>query len=150
MSWRWSVPKKDNKGITLTELLVALLISSIIAGIATPVYFNARHKGAQEVAISDGNALASQVTSMLLSSTNFGSTNGTISVTNLSRPATVTITLGAGATSPPPSSEAITLTTTANGVTYANSVNWCLDVVNGVRNAIYTETGYQKNMTSCP
>lgn len=150
MSWRGVIPQRDNRGVTLTELLVALLISSIIAGIATPVYFNARHKGAQAIAISDGNALASQVTSMLLESTNFGATNGTISVTNISRPATITITLGAGAISPAPSTEAITLTTTANGVTYANSTNWCLDIVNDVRNAIYTDTGYQKDMISCP
>ena len=137
-------------GFSLVELLIACFIASILAGIATPIYINGKLQGASAVAVSDGAALASLINSMTLGITNFGSTNGTISVTNLSSIATVSIVLGAGATSPSDSQERVNITTTASGVTYANTTTWCINVINNNQHAIYTEKGYQKALLACP
>lgn len=140
---------KGNSGFSLVELLIAVTILSILAGIAIPLYNDGKVQAGRAVAISDGLVLSAAINSMLLGVTDFGTGEGVIAITNLSRPATVSITLGVGATVIQDSTEGITLTTAASGKTYPDET-WCLDVVNNTRHAIYNNNGYQKDLANCP
>lgn len=141
---------RKNNGFSLVELLIACVIAAILTGIAIPIYINGKVQGGATVSVSDGFVLANLINSMTLGINDFGTTNGTISVVNLSNPATISVVLGAGATSPIDSQERLNPGTTASGVTYANTNTWCLDVVNNTQHAIYNDKGYQKSLNACP
>lgn len=141
--------KTRDKGFSLVELLVVMLIMGVIAGIATPIYLNQKSRSYRSVAESNGHALLETLTSGLLGTTSFGTTNGTIVVDTSVSPATVTITLGSGATSPSPLTQLMSTGVSASGVTYANTTQWCLDTVNNGQHVIYTDSGETNTQTSC-
>ena len=47
--------QKDNKGFSLVELIVVLLIMSIMAGIAVPLYLNQKNRQLASIATSTSN-----------------------------------------------------------------------------------------------
>jgi prepilin-type N-terminal cleavage/methylation domain-containing protein len=144
-----SLRKRVGDGFTLVEVLVVIIIVGILAGVAIPVYLNQKTHAYHAVAATDGKAAASTLASGLFGMTSFGTTNGTIAVNATADPATVTITLGAGATSPAVLYAAMSPGSTASGITYANTTSWCLDIANNGSHAIYTETGISSTQTSC-
>ena len=139
---------KKNKGFTVVELLVALLIISVISAIAIPIYLNVKTRANLHIAQKDGQNLAGEVQALLGSYQDFGSTDGTISWGSSTK--LMTIVLGTGATSPVPVTENLSTGTTVSGKTFASSTSWCLDVANNGQHVIFTQTGYASGLSICP
>lgn len=142
--------KKSGKdsGFSLIEILVVLIIVSIISAIAVPRYLAAKKKEYVTVAQSDGDNIYREINNALADITSFGTTNGTIAFdipTNI-----MTITLGSGAPSIGTFSENVSNGTSIAGVTYGNTLNWCIDVANNGAHAIFSQNGYQGSLTACP
>lgn len=70
--------KKDKQGFSLVELLVVLLVMSIIAGVAIPLYLNQQNRSYLSLAQSDTTATGQEIKSLTGDYTNFGTANGTI------------------------------------------------------------------------
>ena len=142
--------KKDSKtsGFSLIEILVVLMIVSIISAIAIPRYLAAKNKEYITVAQSDGDNIYREVNNALADITSFGSTNGTIAfdtTTNI-----MTITLGSGGQSIGTFSENVSNGTSISGVTYGNTLNWCINVANNGAHAVFNQDGYQASLSACP
>ena len=137
-----------SRGFSVVELLIALVIVSVIAGIAIPIYLNIKTREYLHVAQKDGQSLSGEVQAVLSSYQDFGSTDGVITWDSTTK--LMSITLGNGATSPTPVTETLTKGTTVSGKTFASSTSWCIDVANNGQHAIFTETGYAAGMTTCP
>ena len=73
---------KNNRrqGFSLVELLVVLLIMSIIASVAIPLYLNQQQRSYLTLAQADATSVGQEVTSITSDYTSFGSTDGTISL----------------------------------------------------------------------
>ena len=146
---RSKVSLKGNAGFSLVEIIVVILIVSILSSIAIPRYLATKNKAYLQTALSDGGAMYQELTNVFADTIpDFGSTNGTIVYTPATN--TVTVVLGVGAVSPGTFIEILSNSTTATGVTYAATLNWCLDVANNGQHAIYTQDGAQYSMLSCP
>jgi len=63
--------RKGNEGFSLVELLVVLLIMSILAGIAVPLYLNQKQRSYLSIAQADATALGQEVTSLVSDYTAF-------------------------------------------------------------------------------
>ena len=136
-------------GFSLVEIIVVVLIVSILSAVAIPKYLATRNKAYYQTASNDGASMYQEITNVLSdTSPDFGSTNGTIAYDPTTN--TVTIALGAGATSPGSFVEKLSNGTTVSGTTYASTLNWCIDVVNNSQHAIYNQDGSQSTWTSCP
>ena len=65
--------RKTNGGFSLVELLVVLLIMSVIAGIAIPLYLNQKQRSYLSLAQSDATAIGQEIQSIVADYTSFGS-----------------------------------------------------------------------------
>ena len=96
--------RKGNEGFSLVELLVVLLIMSVLAGIAVPLYLNQKQRSYLSIAQSDATALGQEVTSLVSDYTAFntGTTVATVGTTCIGTIAlgTLSCTLGASGTTP--------------------------------------------------
>lgn len=146
----WS---KNEKGITLTEMLVTVVVLSIISAIATPIIIGNFESTYKAIAQDDARKIGIEVATEMQGYTTFGSANGTISIANgyidispmtsaypnpagpgggrilgtLSPESTLTGTYGAG-----------------------NGLKWCVKVVNREKIGIYTNDGAgAKNASTC-
>ena len=72
--------RKANEGFSLVELLVVLLIMSVIAGIAVPLYLNQKQRSYLSLAQSDATAMGQEITSIVADYTSFGTTAATITI----------------------------------------------------------------------
>ena len=143
---------KLTSGFSLVEIIVVLVIVSILSAIAIPRYLNSKNKAYYQTALNDGSNVYNEITNVFLTyadtATTFGTTNGTISYTPTTN--TVTIMLGVGATSPGSIVETLSNGTTMTGITYANTLNWCIAVTNNVQTVIYDQDGFESSLTNCP
>lgn len=139
---------RRQEGFSFVEVLVTMLLLSIIAAIAIPKYTAAMNRDNYTIAQADGENLYREITDALSSTTNFGSTNGTIAYS--SGTGLLTITLGTGGVSPSPFSEAIDSSASITGKTYGSTLNWCIAVVDGVATVVYNQDGFQTGVTVCP
>jgi alpha-tubulin suppressor-like RCC1 family protein len=121
----------------------------VLAGVAVPIYLNQRTRAYHAVAVADGKNIAGTITSALLGITDFGTTNGTITVNTGVSPSLIMIALGAGAVIPLPLSQSMSRGSAASGITYANTTQWCLDMANNGQHAFYTQDGESTAITSC-
>lgn len=139
---------RRQEGFSFVEVLVTMLLLSIIAAIAIPKYTAAMNRDNYTIAQTDGENMYREITDALASTTDFGSTNGTISYSAGS--GLLTIALGSGATSPSPFSENMDASASLTGKTYASTLNWCIAVVDGVATVVYNQDGFQTGVTVCP
>lgn len=144
-----NVDRKNHKGFSLVELLVVLLIMSIIAGIAVPLYLNQKQRSYLSLAQSDAKAIGSEVTSIVSDYTSFGTgtTTNTIAITGgvlvfgAMTAATGTgtfVATGPGATT---STVRVSSGSTLAGSYSANGINWCIVITNNSTYAKYNQTG---------
>ena len=142
--------KRSKKGFSLIELIISLLIISVIAGIAIPTYLNEKTRVYKQVSLTDGDYLNREILATIGDNTTyptFGTTNGTISYNSTT--SMLTVSLGAGATSPASFIAHLSSGSTISGITYANSTSWCIDVFNTTQSSIFTPTGLSSILTSC-
>jgi type IV pilus assembly protein PilA len=142
-----------DKGVTLIELLVTIMIVGILASIAIPVVTNYQSEAFRNKAVSDGSAWKSSVTLALLEFTDYG-TGGFMKLTNSGNGAgTLTFTLG---TNPTPVGK--TPETIAVGISEGSELvhaalkgkNWCFAVRNNGQYAVFTQLGLrERDKRSC-
>jgi prepilin-type N-terminal cleavage/methylation domain-containing protein len=111
---RKSMEEKD-KGFTLVELLVVMIIVGILAAIAIPVFLNQRKKAADTAAKSDVSTLGKEL--------------ATYYVDNLGAAPTIAVSGGQytfGGDALGPSSSGIT--GVSQGVNGASGSTWCVEV----------------------
>ena len=144
-------PKKFlNSGFSIIELVVALLLVAILASIAVPLYTNAKNKSYQQNTLNDGDSLNKEILATIGDNnvySTFGTTNGGIAYN--SGTSLLTVTLGAGVTSPAPFSIPLSKNTIASGVTYANSTSWCLEIFNTNQSSVFTNLGLSNTLKTC-
>ena len=146
--------RKENEGFSLVELLVVLLIMSILAGIAVPLYLNQKQRSYMSIAQADATALGQEITSMVSDYTSFGSAVGTITlssnVVTFSAMAAATGT-GMAVLTGPGSSGTLRISagsTVTSGNWATGTTNWCLVVANNGASAKYTNAGLVASSTS--
>lgn len=147
MYFRKRLRMHSTLGFSLVEIIVVLLIVSVLGSIAIPKYLSAKAKANLNIAQTDGNNLLREIRNATMDIQTYGSTNGTIAL-NIST-GTMTITFPGGDTLAP-FTENVTPGTTVTGVTYANTYNWCIDVVNNSQHAIFDQDGYRGQLIACP
>jgi prepilin-type N-terminal cleavage/methylation domain-containing protein len=147
---------RRSAGFTLVELLAVVAVVGLLAAIAIPIFASQTSQASRAVAISDGRAWASTITTQLRSYTDFGTppANTTTAIT-LGAPssgeATLTVTMNA----PTPSTSAVLTEQVAvsGGTTIVASgmsgLTWCFAASNNGQVAVFTETGYQAAAAGC-
>ena len=139
--------RKDNEGFSLVELLVVLLIMSVLAGIAVPLYLNQKQRSYLSIAQSDATALGQEATSMTSDYTSFGSAVGTITLSsNVMTFSAMTAATGSGlAVATGPGASGTLRASNGSSITSGNwgtgTINWCLVVANNGAYAKYTNAG---------
>ena len=144
----FSKVKKDKRGFSLVELLVVLLIMSIIASVAIPLYLNQQKRSSLSLAQSDTTSTGQEINSLVGDYTNFGTATGTITfpggVATFSPMTGATGNGAALSTGPGATTSIIKLSpnSTASG-TYGTgtSTPWCIVITNNGTYAQYTNTG---------
>ena len=142
--------RKMEPGFSIVEMLVAMLIILILGGVAIPTYTSSKIRAYQQAVITDGDMLFREISATIGDinvTPSFGTTNGSITLNTSTK--VMTITLGSGVTSPAAFTENVSNGTSVSGVTYANSTNWCLEVFNHNRTAVFTQTGLSSTLVSC-
>ena len=139
---------RTENGFSLVEVLTVLLLVSLIAAIAIPKYTAAMNRDKFTVAQTNGENIYREITDALSSASTLGTTNGTI--TYSAGTGLLTLALGTGATSPSPFSENIDPAVSLTGKTYANTMNWCIALVDDSAKVIYNQDGLQSSLNACP
>lgn len=146
----WS---KGERGITLTEMLVTVVVLGIISAIATPLIVGNFESTYRAIAQEDARKVGIEVSTEMQGYTTFGSTSGTIAIVDgyiSISPMTSAYPNPAGpgggrilGTLSPESS----LTGTYGS---GNGLKWCLKVTNREKIGIYTSEGAgAKNASTC-
>lgn len=145
-----NINRSENQGFSLVELLVVLLIMSVIAGIAVPLYLNQKQRSYLAVAQSDATSIGQEITSMVSDYTSFGSAVGQITLSSgVVTFAAMTAATGSGlaVATGPGSSGTLRVSTgsTMNAATTSSwatgTTNWCIEIVNNGTYAKYTNAG---------
>lgn len=150
-----NIDRKENKGFSLVELLVVLLIMSVIAGIAVPLYLNQKSRSYLAVAQSDATSLGQEVTSLVSDYTSFASSGCTANLCPITPSGTVgayvltftafTAATGGGTASPTgqPTTGSLRISTgsSVTSANYGQGLAWCLVVTNNGAYAKYTNAG---------
>lgn len=145
--------KSDEKGITLTEMLITVVVLGIISAIATPLIINNFDSTYKAIAEDDARKIGLEVSTELQGYTTFGSASGTISIVN----GYLDISPMSGAYPNPtgPGGGRIIATLTPESTmtgTYGsgNGLQWCVKVVHRDKVGIYTSNGgAARNATNC-
>ena len=145
--------EKDQKGFSLVELLVVLLIMSIMAGVAVPLYLNQRNRAYLQTAVSDATSIGQEITAIVSDYTDFGTASSAISIssgflafTAMTAAAGTGLAVAAGPGSPTASPVRVSGTGTLSGNTSATAGTalWCIIVTNNGSYAKYTNAGLVK------
>lgn len=135
----------DDYGITPIVLGLSIVAISVVAVLLLVSSLNdPRH------AKLDGKVIANRVHLMLASTVKFGSTDGTIFLDTQTKIPTLAIALGKGGVQPTAGAVRIPVSksTHLEGATYPDG-EWCIAVSYGMGTAVYTNSGYQKKLSSC-
>ena len=146
--------EKDQKGFSLVELLVVLLIMSIMAGVAVPLYLNQRNRAYLQTAVSDATSIGQEITAIVSDYTDFGTASSTISISGTPTVLAFTgMTAAAGtglavAAGPGTTTSIVrvsgTGTLSGNTSATAGTALWCIIVTNNGSYAKYTNAGLVK------
>jgi len=152
--------RKGNEGFSLVELLVVLLIMSVLAGIAVPLYLNQKQRSYMSLAQGDAYALGQEITAVVSDYTSFGSLAGTITIpsnvltfggmTSATGSGTANTTTGAGLSGPLTTTSTLRVTagsTVTSGNWATGTTNWCIVVTNNGASAKYTNAGLTASST---
>ena len=145
--------EKDQKGFSLVELLVVLLIMSIMAGVAVPLYLNQRNRAYLQTAVSDATSIGQEITAIVSDYTSFGSSSATNSITissNVLVFGAMTSAAGNGtaAAAGPGTTVSTVRLSTGSSLSSANTgsgtgLAWCIVISNSTSYAKYTNAGLQ-------
>ena len=148
--------EKDQKGFSLVELLVVLLIMSIMAGVAVPLYLNQRNRAYLQTAVSDATSIGQEITAIVSDYTTWGAgcTANLCPITIASNalvftgPTAATAT-GLAVVGGPGTTTSIvrvsgTGTLSGNTSATAGTALWCIIVTNNGSYAKYTNAGLVK------
>ena len=147
--------RKDNEGFSLVELLVVLLIMSIIAGIAVPLYLNQKQRAYLSLAQADATAIGQEITSILSDYTSLGTLAGTITIsggvlvfggmTSATGNGTANTTAGAGLSGPLTTTSTVRInaasTISSSNWDLLGAMKWCIVVTNNGTYAKYNGSG---------
>ena len=149
--------EKDQKGFSLVELLVVLLIMSIMAGVAVPLYLNQRNRAYLQTAVADATSIGQEITAIVSDYTDFGTASSTISIsstfltftgmTAAVGTGTANTTAGVGLSGPLGTASIVRLsggTLSGNTSATAGTALWCIIVTNNGSYAKYTNAGLVK------
>jgi len=143
-----SKARKDKSGFSLVELLVVLLIMSVLAGIAVPLYLNQKQRSYMSIAQSDTTAVGQEVSSITLGYTSFGSSPGTIGLSSGAisfSPMTAATGVGLYSATGPGTTTSIPRLSAGSSVSGSygagTGTTWCLIIVNNGAYSQYTNAG---------
>jgi serine/threonine-protein kinase len=149
--------ERDNneKGFSLTEVLVVMTIITIVALIAIPLFNNNRNKAFKQVALSDGQSIALETADLLKDYSNLGTGATFTIIPGSGVTKTLQINLGTGYS---PSTLgntvkgtiAVTNNTVVNGTLQTNGTSWCITSTNNNQSIVYTDQGLQPTLATCP
>jgi len=143
-----SKARKDKSGFSLVELLVVLLIMSVLAGIAVPLYLNQKQRSYMSIAQADTTAVGQEVSSITLGYTSFGSAPGTIGLSSGAisfSPMTAATGVGLYSATGPGTTTSIPRLSAGSSVSGSygagTGTTWCLIIVNNGAYSQYTNAG---------
>lgn len=144
---------KDDRGITLTEMLVTVVVLGIISAIATPLIVGNFESTYKAIAQDDARKIGIEVATEMQGYTTFGAANGTIGAVNGFLEISPMTSAYPNPTGPGGGRIVVTLSpeSTMTG-TYGsgNALKWCIKVVNREKVGIYTSEGSAaKNASTC-
>ena len=147
---------KNEKGFSLVELLVVLLIMSIVAGIAVPLYLNQRNRAYLQTAVTDAHSIGDEITAIVSDYTSFGTGTCTANLCPITITGNVLVftamTAAAGngtavATGPGTTVSTVRLSTgstlSSANVGSGTAMAWCVVISNSSSYAKYTNAGLQ-------
>lgn len=144
---------KGERGITLTEMLVTVVVLGIISAIATPIIVGNFESTYRAIAQEDARKIGIEVSTEMQGYTTFGSVGGTISIVNGYIDISPMTSAYPNPTGPGGGRILGTLSPESSLTgTYGagNGLKWCLKVVNREKVGIYTSEGAgPKNASTC-
>lgn len=156
LNYLYNRKARVHKGFSLVELLVVLLIMSVMASVAVPLYINQKSRAYLQTATSDANAIGQEITAIVSDYNSFGSgtcTANACPITIASNVLTFTAMtaatgFGTFSTTGPGTTASTVRLSTGSSLSSANAGSgagkaWCIVISNSTTYAKYTNAGLQ-------
>ena len=139
-------------GFTLVEVIIAVAIVGVLAGIAIPVTVAQLSQGNRGTANQDGAAWAVSIGNALANYTNLGNaapnTTSAITLTGTN----ITIAMSSPSPTTLPSTVTVPVAVTSGSTIYRSGIgttHWCIQVKNSTESFVFNETGQVPSATTC-